>query len=208
MMTPALLDYFFTQRTDCFARLDERRLGLLHSIYTGPEYAAVLPPRPAARPSGAALRRHPRYSIKCPAILTLAGQPCRWRSSSSRSTASRRRRRRRCPRVRAARCRCALGEDIESTVVAEVVRRVQTPAGHFHGFRVDAPDGAWRRCVRPARDRDDARRSGRRCRTVVGRPAAPARGLNTARRRPARRPEAARCGAMLAGSLQPVSGPS
>ncbi|MBK1686141.1 PilZ domain-containing protein [Rubrivivax gelatinosus] len=149
VMTPALLDYFFTQRTDCFAQLDPRRLGLLHSIYDSPEYAAVLPPLPYGHQAGsAALRRHPRYSIKCPAVLTLEDRPQAlevvelsqqgFQAHGANDLAM------------GARgwMKVQLGEGVESTVLAEVVRRVPTAVGHFHGFRVEAPDPAWLRCVR------------------------------------------------------------
>ncbi|MBK1612232.1 hypothetical protein CKO44_01980 [Rubrivivax gelatinosus] len=149
VMTPALLDYFFTQRTDCFAQLDERRLGLLHSIYDNTEYAAVLPPLPHGQQAGGAvLRRHPRYSLKCPAVLTLADQPRPlevvelsqhgFQAHGPNDLQ---------PGARGW-LKVMLGEGVESTVIAEVVRRVPTAAGHYHGFRVEAPDAAWLRCVR------------------------------------------------------------
>jgi hypothetical protein len=40
-----------------------------------------------------------------------------------------------------------LGEGLRSLVEAVLVRNVASGSGHFHGFRVDAPDAAWRQCV-------------------------------------------------------------
>ena len=67
VMTPALLDYFFNQRSAIFAQLGERDKSLLHSIYNLPPYQAVLPalstpPEQASRYQ----RMHQRYSLKCP----------------------------------------------------------------------------------------------------------------------------------------------
>ncbi|MBI3156901.1 MAG: hypothetical protein HYZ20_16055 [Burkholderiales bacterium] len=67
VMTPALLDWFFNQRTRVFDSLDLRRRLLLHAVYDDPAYAAVLPPLPAGRQPRPVLRRHPRFSLKCPA---------------------------------------------------------------------------------------------------------------------------------------------
>jgi hypothetical protein len=43
--------------------------------------------------------------------------------------------------------RVALGDGVVSQVEAVLVRQVPSASGHFHGFRVEAPDAAWRRCV-------------------------------------------------------------
>jgi len=72
VMTPQLMDYFFNQRTQVLSTLDERKRLLLRSIYSDQAYAAVLPPAQQAARSGAALRRHERFSIRCPAQLQLA----------------------------------------------------------------------------------------------------------------------------------------
>ena len=69
VMSPALLDHFFNQRTQVFSQLDERRRRLLHAIYPEDSYRDVLPPAPEGPSEVTPLRRHRRYSLKCPARL-------------------------------------------------------------------------------------------------------------------------------------------
>jgi GNAT superfamily N-acetyltransferase len=71
VMTPALLDYFFNQKTPGFAQLDMRKKALLHTIYNLPEYRSVLPTVAYGATEVHPLRAHPRYSLKCPAELRL-----------------------------------------------------------------------------------------------------------------------------------------
>lgn len=69
VLTPELLDYFFNVRTKTFANLSERKKALLHTIYDLPEYRTVLP----ALSDGSddiPVRRHQRFSVKCPARIT------------------------------------------------------------------------------------------------------------------------------------------
>jgi GNAT superfamily N-acetyltransferase len=73
VMTPALLDYFFNQRTRTFEQLQARERGLLHAIYNLEKYAAVLPPLPLEATSWQRQRAHARYSLKCPARFVLSG---------------------------------------------------------------------------------------------------------------------------------------
>lgn len=77
VMTPALLDHFFNQRTSVFRDLDDRKKVLLHSIYDLPEYNAVLPTVPEAVASQHPMRKHRRYSMRCPGSLAVdeAGTP-------------------------------------------------------------------------------------------------------------------------------------
>jgi len=72
VMTPELLDYFFNQRTSTFQQMDRRQIALLHSIYRNPEYQACLPPLTQQEHAEAQSRRHPRYTLHCPAKLTMA----------------------------------------------------------------------------------------------------------------------------------------
>jgi len=69
VMTPELLDYFFNQRTQVFANLDNRMKGLLHSIYDLSTYASVLPVAGTEEAKPRLERTHQRYSVKCPAIF-------------------------------------------------------------------------------------------------------------------------------------------
>ncbi len=63
VLTPALLDYFFNERTQGFANLDPRKKVLLHSIYDLQAYRDVLPEVP---PQTVEVRQHQRFSVKCP----------------------------------------------------------------------------------------------------------------------------------------------
>lgn len=68
VLTPPLLDYFFNLRTDVFARLDGRQRLLLRSVYSEPAFADVLPPAEATA-TDTQVRRHPRFTFRCPATL-------------------------------------------------------------------------------------------------------------------------------------------
>ncbi|MFZ6645804.1 N-acyl amino acid synthase FeeM domain-containing protein [Undibacterium sp. TJN25] len=70
VLTPELLDHFFNQRTKVFANLGERQKLLLHSIYDIPEYLHVLPKLTSTRPHDP-IRRHERFSMRCPGQLTI-----------------------------------------------------------------------------------------------------------------------------------------
>ena len=73
VLTPDLLDYFFNQRTQVFASLSERKKALLHSIYDLEEYRDVLPAL-AEKKEGIPIRRHQRFSVRCPAKITFPGE--------------------------------------------------------------------------------------------------------------------------------------
>ncbi|HEY9103442.1 N-acyl amino acid synthase FeeM domain-containing protein [Chitinimonas sp.] len=69
VMTPELLNHFFNIRTQVFENLDERQKALLHDIYDLPEYRRYLPD--VHREEVAApVRRHERFSVKCPGELS------------------------------------------------------------------------------------------------------------------------------------------
>ena len=71
VMTPELLDYFFNQRTQVFASLEERDKALLHSIYDLPQYAPFLPATFADSSPSHFLRQHQRYSFKCSGLFNI-----------------------------------------------------------------------------------------------------------------------------------------
>ena len=85
VMTPELIDYFFNERTDAFASLDERTRARLHQVYDLPAYRDSLPPPPSADGVEArtSVRRHRRFSVVCPAKLLVdlgskrVFQPCK-----------------------------------------------------------------------------------------------------------------------------------
>ena len=69
VMTPELLDYFFNQRTQVFANLEERDKALLHSIYDLPQYRPFLPSGFSDSSPSHFMRQHHRYSFKCSGIF-------------------------------------------------------------------------------------------------------------------------------------------
>jgi hypothetical protein len=149
VLTPALLHHFFAVRTEGFAQLDERRLRLLHALYRGPEWAAVLPPLPPGDPQ-AGLRREPRYTMKCPATLTPLGS----KANALRATLveiSGHGFMARTLRPLTVGDRLAvqaeLAPGVVSHVQAEVVRCASSDTGQHYGLRVCTPDAPWARCV-------------------------------------------------------------
>jgi hypothetical protein len=151
VMTPALIDHFFNQRTRVFDELDLRRKLLLHSIYDLPEYREVLPSLPCGRPTGIEMRRHQRYSLKCPARLRLDG----WSAfgvvdlevidvsrSGFQAIASRP-----LPLNMPGRATVDLGPQSRSTLQVAAVRGARPGDSRVYGFRIDTADDAWRICV-------------------------------------------------------------
>ena len=72
VLTPDLIDYFFNVRTDTFRNLSPRKKVLLHTIYDLPEYRSVLPELSTGA-DGIPIRRHERFSVKCPAKIVFQG---------------------------------------------------------------------------------------------------------------------------------------
>lgn len=151
VMTPALLDHFFNRRTRVFDGLEPRRKLLLHSIYDLPAYREVLPPLPHGRPAGIEMRRHQRYSLKCPARLRLDG----WSAfgvidlevidvsrSGFQAITSR-------PLPLNVPCRATvdLGPELRSTLKVTAVRGARPGESRVYGFRIDMADDAWCTCV-------------------------------------------------------------
>lgn len=70
VLTPELVDYFFNIKTNVFKDLPLRDVRLLHSIYDLTSYQAVLPALPFDDEVSVELvRKHPRFSVKCPGVL-------------------------------------------------------------------------------------------------------------------------------------------
>ncbi len=150
VMTPALLDHFFNRRTRVLAELDPRRLRLLHAIYHGAPWQHVLP-APPPEEKGHVLRRHPRFSLRCPATISHEVGHTRAKQRGTLIELSMHGFQARTIRPLQVGTRCQvevqLAEGLFSVVDAVLVRNVASGSGHFHGFHVDAPDAAWRRCV-------------------------------------------------------------
>lgn len=149
VMTPDLLDYFFNRRTQVMATLDPRQRALLHSIYPGSDYAAVLPPLAGDDAPAQPLRRHPRYSIKCPGTLDVAGAEhpvtifeMSLHGFQARGAGP-------LPDGVRADLQAHLGEGLESRISAVQVHCKVSEDGehHYHGFFLESPDEAWIRCA-------------------------------------------------------------
>ena len=148
VMTPELLDYFFNQQTSGFARLDERKKALLHTIYNLPEYQPVLPAIPLAANASHPLRAHPRYSLKCPAELRLERSDGTEIHALDVIEISNGGFQAQCASTLPAQVwggvSVHLGEGEKSSVQAMVVRAKDG----FYGFKIAEPDAVWLRCVR------------------------------------------------------------
>ena len=152
VMSPALLDHFFNQRTQVFQQLDERRRRLLKAIYHEEGYRKVLPPVADGPVVAEPLRRHRRYSFKCPAWMELSDEGVVQSVALEVIDVSQ--------SGFLARAESALGEQMRGlvrlelgagvvvTTTAVVVRRITTPNGSFFGFQIDGPDDhEWRRTI-------------------------------------------------------------
>jgi hypothetical protein len=151
VMTPALIDHFFNQRTQTFSHLRLRELMLLHSIYDLPEYKGVLPPVPADAPRSEMRRRtHRRFSVICPGefstrlfglrrsfeftVFECSASGFRARSSTS------------LPEGKSGTVTIELGASDTSTMAVTVLR-LGSHDRHIALVRIDKPDLAWRKFV-------------------------------------------------------------
>jgi len=151
VMTPQMLDHFFNRRCQVFESLEDRKKLLLHSIYDLREYRSALPRMPANPGNVHPLRKHQRYSLKCPGVLQLrAGDPGEafrlrvievslhgFKAESDRPL----------PLHWRGQAKIELGAGDRSSVDAEAVRLDHSEAARFYGFKVTEPDDAWRNCV-------------------------------------------------------------
>ena len=149
VMTPELLDHFFNRMTQGFAELDERKRLLLRSIYGLPDYDPVLPGRQPQAIGHHPLRRHQRYSLRCPAQLVLGGVPLPLTVIEVSAGGFQ------------AECKVPLPLDAQGTAVVELgdqerstlqVRIMRNGGrssvyGGFYGFKLLGADEPWRRCV-------------------------------------------------------------
>lgn len=148
VMTSDLLDYFFNQRTSTLRDMDRRQIALLHSIYRTPEYQACLPPLTAEERTLALTRRHPRYTLHCPATMTI--NETRGKSQfkldvvdvsiegfQAEATAP-------VPLQTWGQVKVELGRERSSLLTAEAVRQSQSDGRQYIGFRLSRPDRSWR----------------------------------------------------------------
>ncbi len=151
VMTPALLDHFFNQRTNTLVGLDARKKALLWSIYQLAEYRQVLPMLDDGEvPPMHALRRHARHSMLCPAQLRLDGWAHEVPAHVIELSLGGFQVRTQSPLIvgSTGQAQVSLGEFEDSSARFEVIRSVGFDGEHHHaGCRLLEPDDAWRRCV-------------------------------------------------------------
>lgn len=151
VMTPKLLDHFFNEKSNVFGQMDDRKKSLLWSIYDLVEYRPILPMLGGTALQSHPLRRHQRYSIRCPAQLSISvdGKVRRFvlniiEMSLSGFQAE-------CslelPLKAWGEASIVLGKDDTAVVRALALRRKDIEEGHFYGFQIDEPDSIWRACV-------------------------------------------------------------
>jgi len=151
VLTPAMMDHFFNRRTQVFATLNDRQRLLLRSIYDRAEYRAVLPAPSQGADELVTLRQHQRFSIRCPARLSVRSYDTRLSFPLQVIELS----------LHGFQAECALplpegtrgwvevdlGENETALAEATAVRRHEIGGQVFYGFAVPAPDAAWQRCV-------------------------------------------------------------
>jgi hypothetical protein len=152
VLTPQILDHFFNHRVPLLPTLDTRRLRLLHAIYDDLHaYLAVLPPLPEVALKTTPVRRHERYSIKCPAHIAIDGSTppegvalqiieLSLHGFQAEAEAA-------LPLRVPGQVTVELGAAEHSVVLATAVRRHEAGGSVFYGFYVEAPDAVWRACV-------------------------------------------------------------
>lgn len=153
VLTPAILDHFFNQRSDVFAELDDRRKALLWSIYDQPEFRAVLPMLSGSATGFHPMRRHQRFSLRCPAELRLGVEG----EGESRSivmtvieislSGFQAQSKLDIPVGAEGSVWVELGLQDKTSLNVKVMRHHRTDTGEFYGFRLDEPDETWRRAV-------------------------------------------------------------
>jgi hypothetical protein len=151
VMTTALLNYFFNQRTQVFEHLSDREKMLLHSIYDLPEHQAMLPKMKVPPKSGAELRQHQRYSLKCPGNFVIRADgkilPSSLRVVELSVFGFLAHSDNEIPTRVWGEATIQLGNAEQSTVQAMAVRGKSAGTRNFYGFMLAEPDEAWRKFV-------------------------------------------------------------
>lgn len=176
VMTPEILDHFFNVKTKGFAELDERRRLLLRSIYGLPGYDAVLPQPPASQAGHHPLRRHQRFSLRCPAELAFgADEPLPLTVIELSAGGFQAESKVPLPLDAEGTAQVELGLHDRSTVQVRIVRNggPSSQYGGFYGFQLEGTDETWRRCVSALEQGQTAADLMRPMPIAVGAPAAP-----------------------------------
>ncbi|MFM9916559.1 MAG: N-acyl amino acid synthase FeeM domain-containing protein [Rhizobacter sp.] len=151
VMSPALLDHFFNHRTRVFQQLDERRRRLLKAIYHEEIYGDVLPFVVDGPVLLEPLRRHRRYSLKCPARLDFTGeggsQAVELEVIDASLNGFLARAKIPLPDQLRGFVSVQLGLGLVATTEAVVVRCISAKGGPYFGFRVENPGNDWRRSI-------------------------------------------------------------
>jgi len=151
VMTPELLDYFFNKKSQVLEHLDDRRKALLWSIYTMVEYRAVLPMLGGASLPNHPMRQHQRYSINCPGEVrfgpSAGAQAFVFNVIEMSLSGFQAESGLELPLQAEGVAMIELGKGERSQVSVRVMRRRETEAGTYYGFKLDEPDAVWRRCV-------------------------------------------------------------
>ncbi|MDE2367644.1 MAG: GNAT family N-acetyltransferase [Burkholderiales bacterium] len=150
ILTPMLVDYFFNQRTQGFAALDPRRRRLLHSIYAGPEWQAILPPLGEQTDFGGGLRRNPRFTFKCSGMMTPIDEPGAPRELTIVEISNQGFQARSGEPLRRGQqftVRAELGAGICTSVSAMAVRTLTRDGEQLFGCKVLEADESWRNCL-------------------------------------------------------------
>ena len=151
VLTPTIMDHFFNQRTRIFDTLDDRKRLLLRSIYDHPSYADVLPAAGLGIRLANPLRRHQRFSIRCPGhfrvqangeMLSYTLQVIQLSEHGFQAECESR-----LPEGKPGQIEIELGAHTSTSVTATPVRRIEHAGAVYYGFSVPQPDDAWRRCV-------------------------------------------------------------
>ena len=151
VLTPALIDHFFNVRTHTFENLSERKKALLHTIYDLPEYRAVLPAYSESLEESP-LRRHERFSVKCPGRITYTAGDGRSGSISIKvielsSDGFQALVHGELPLNSWCDATIKLGQADVSRVSAFVLREKRGELRSLYGFRLAEPDINWRKFV-------------------------------------------------------------
>ena len=150
VLTPALIDYFFNQKTTVFADLSDRKKALLHLIYDLPAYRGVLPPLPE-KGTVPQIRQHRRFSVKCPAKLantaTAAEKPIAVEVNEVSRYGFRARVAQHIPANIWLNATVQLGLNEVSRLSVQAVQETDISNHHYCGFRIGEPDLVWRKFV-------------------------------------------------------------
>ncbi|MBN8507421.1 MAG: hypothetical protein J0L57_02300 [Burkholderiales bacterium] len=168
VMSPSLLDHFFSRRTQVFLGLDARRRQLLRSVYPEASYAEVLP-KPDDPAALSPVRRYRRYSLRCPGTLRVRSgpddptpTPLVVLDASRHGFLARTGTQLSGPQVRGC-VRLQLGFGSYATEEVTLVRRFDHGGQPYAGFSISRPSQAWEEFISEieARDQGVAETSGR-----------------------------------------------